>query len=54
MKSISKKYPEYNFDINKGYGTKNHRDKIKKHGLCILHRKTFCTGMTELDLNVIM
>lgn len=39
---MDKMYPEYNFKKNKGYGTKEHIEAIKKHGLCKIHRKTFC------------
>ncbi len=41
MVSYSKKYPQYDFDIHKGYGTKKHYEKIKKYGLSPLHRKSF-------------
>ncbi len=34
-------YPEYNFKSNKGYGTKEHIEAIKKYGPCPIHRKTF-------------
>ena len=39
---LDKKYPEYNFAKNKGYGTKEHTDAIKKYGLCDAHRRSFC------------
>lgn len=42
MKRISKKYPEYDFHIHKGYGTERHREAIKKYGLCGEHREGFC------------
>lgn len=42
MKKLAVKYPEYGFDIHKGYGTKKHRELIGKLGVCSLHRKTFC------------
>ncbi|KND48203.1 MAG: ribonuclease HII [Parcubacteria bacterium C7867-006] len=42
MKKNSIKFPEYGFDIHKGYGTEKHRDMIKKHGISAFHRKTFC------------
>jgi len=45
MKKISKKFPEYLFDIHKGYGTKKHYSLIKKYGLCSLHRKTFLKSL---------
>lgn len=41
MEEISVQYPEYLFSKNKGYGTKEHIEAIKKHGICQLHRKTF-------------
>ena len=31
----------YNFDKNKGYGTKEHRELIKKYGVSSIHRKSF-------------
>ncbi len=34
-------YPQYGFDQHKGYGTKLHRDRIREHGPCPIHRKTF-------------
>jgi len=41
MLSYSKKFPEYNFHKNKGYGTKNHIEAIRKNGRCKIHRQTF-------------
>lgn len=41
MKKLSLKYPEYNFEQHKGYGTKLHLEKIKKFGPCEIHRKSF-------------
>ena len=41
MKKFSKKYPEYHFETNVGYGTKKHYEAIKKFGISPLHRKTF-------------
>jgi len=43
MRSLHEKYPEYNFASNKGYASKEHRNALKKFGLCPEHRKTFCT-----------
>lgn len=34
-------YPLYNFHKNKGYGTNEHRELIKKYGLSDVHRKSF-------------
>lgn len=41
MIKLHKKYPEYNFSKNKGYGTKFHQYAIKKYGLSDVHRKSF-------------
>ena len=32
MDELGKKYPEYGFEIHKGYGTKKHMDALKKYG----------------------
>jgi len=42
INELDKKYPEYHFAKNKGYGTREHIAAIKEHGLCEIHRKTFC------------
>ena len=34
-------YPDYGFAKNKGYGTGEHIDAIKKYGLTQIHRRTF-------------
>ena len=41
MVELSKKFPEYELEKNKGYGTKKHLEAIKKYGLQSFHRKTF-------------
>lgn len=41
MEKVSPKYPQYGFSKNKGYGTKEHQEAIKKHGLTRIHRKSF-------------
>lgn len=41
MYSYHKKYPCYGFDKHKGYGTKLHKEMIKKYGICSIHRKSF-------------
>ena len=38
---MHKEYPIYNWQKNKGYGTKEHREAIKLYGPSIYHRKTF-------------
>jgi len=41
MTRLAKEFPEYGFEIHKGYGTKMHYDALKKHGLCAIHRRSF-------------
>ena len=41
MMRYHKIYPEYRFDLHKGYGTKLHFAMIKKHGLSPIHRISF-------------
>jgi len=42
MKKISKFFPEYEFDKNKGYGTKDHINAIKNNNISNFHRESFC------------
>lgn len=37
-----KPYSQYSWHTNVGYGTKQHKEAIEEHGLCTLHRKSFC------------
>jgi len=41
MIKLAKKYPKYNWHKNFGYGTADHLDKLKKHGITKHHRKKF-------------
>ena len=45
MKEYSKKYPNYDFEDNVGYGTKKHIEVISKVGICDIHRKYFLTNI---------
>lgn len=47
MQKTHKKFPQYGFDVHKGYGTEKHRRAIKKHGLSTFHRKTFCKNLVS-------
>ena len=47
LRNIANLYPEYMFDKNKGYGTKDHINAIKKFGLCPIHRKTFVKNFVK-------
>lgn len=41
MREMDAKYPQYGFLKHKGYGTLSHREAIKKHGPCYIHRRSF-------------
>lgn len=41
MIEYSKEYPQYQFDKNKGYGTKVHLEALDKYGITPIHRKTY-------------
>jgi len=41
MERLHERYPQYNFQRHKGYGTKEHLDLIRKHGPCDAHRRSF-------------
>ncbi len=42
MDKYNEKYPLYEFHNNKGYATEHHRRCIEEHGMCEIHRRTFC------------
>ncbi|KND49068.1 MAG: ribonuclease HII [Parcubacteria bacterium C7867-005] len=46
MERLGKKYPQYSFEVHKGYGTLLHRQNIKKYGLSKSHRKSFTKNLT--------
>ncbi|MBN2767471.1 MAG: ribonuclease HII [Campylobacterales bacterium] len=41
MCDIASKYPKYNFEKHKGYGTKAHIQAIREYGRCAEHRMSF-------------
>ena len=47
MLEMAEKYPEYGFDIHKGYGTKAHYEALREHGACPIHRQSFLKKFYE-------
>ncbi|QQG37816.1 MAG: ribonuclease HII [Candidatus Kaiserbacteria bacterium] len=45
MEELSEHYPDYGFDVHKGYATLAHRRAIARHGLSDLHRVSFCSRL---------
>ena len=41
MEEMAEKYPQYGFEVHKGYGTKAHYAALTEHGMCPIHRRTF-------------
>ncbi len=41
MHDLHRQCPEYGFAEHKGYGTKQHREKIRRHGLSPVHRHSY-------------
>lgn len=46
MVRLAKKFPEFSFEINKGYGTRVHLSALKKFGLTTIHRQSFLKNLT--------
>lgn len=52
MDSLANEYPYYDWQKNKGYPTKAHREGIREHGPSPYHRMSYnLMGATQLELN---
>ena len=47
MLKLAEKYPQYQFEKHKGYGTKLHYEMLDKYGISEVHRKTFLKKYLE-------
>ena len=41
MLELAQQYPEYGFEVHKGYGTKAHYEALRQYGASPIHRVTF-------------
>jgi len=41
MLELAKEYPQYGFEVHKGYGTRQHYDALTQYGHCKIHRLSF-------------
>ena len=41
MMEMAEKYPQYGFEVHKGYGTKAHYEALRAHGHSEIHRMSF-------------
>jgi len=51
MEKISSEHPEYKWNKNKGYPTKQHRETIATQGITKYHRKTFRLLSSQTKIN---
>ena len=51
MATYDQEYPGYDFAQNAGYGTSNHLEGLKRHGVTPIHRRSFepIKSMTDVD-----
>lgn len=47
MLEAAGKYPEYGFEVHKGYGTKAHYEALRQYGPCPIHRQSFLKKFYE-------
>ena len=52
MEKYDNLYPQYSFKKNKGYGTEEHLEAIRTHGLSPIHRRTFRGVKEVVDADV--
>ncbi len=51
MRKLAEEFPQYDWNENKGYPTRKHREAIRKFGITPYHRKSYnLLGSVELDL----
>ena len=49
MNNLSDEYPDFSFSQHKGYGTKMHKDAIRKYGkIKNIHRRTFTKDLPDI------
>ena len=45
MYELAQQYPQYRFEVHKGYGTKLHYDLLRQYGPSPVHRRTFLKNL---------
>ncbi len=50
MIELAQEYPQYHWEKNKGYPSKEHRDAIARHGITPHHRRSFHLLSTQLKI----
>jgi len=49
MDAFAERYPDYGFDVHKGYATARHLDALRRFGPTPIHRRTFAPVRAEAD-----
>lgn len=49
MTEYDRRFPEYHFAKNKGYGTAEHIAALKEYGPCPIHRRTFIGNFVDVE-----
>jgi ribonuclease HII len=49
MREAAREHPHYGWERNKGYGTPDHLEALRRHGPCPLHRRSFAP-VAQADL----
>ena len=52
LDELAKEFPQYGWEHNAGYLTKEHLDAIDKYGLCKYHRPSFLKKHFEKQLSL--
>ena len=47
MVALAEEYPQYGFEIHKGYGTKAHYEALRQYDACPIHRMSFLKKFYE-------
>ena len=47
MLEYASQYPQYGFDVHKGYGTRRHYEALREYGPCPIHRQSFLRKFYE-------
>ena len=51
MGKLAREFPGFDFDVHKGYGTRMHREALKKYGPTSLHRRSFLKNLAPLSVS---
>lgn len=49
MINYHEEFPKYGFNKHKGYGTALHREMIRLHGPCVIHRRSYLRNILKLQ-----